>query len=72
MNAIEYLKETNAHLSHLYAFARQINELDFAASLSGEFRGAQDAGWATTITANEVYEEIKVHFEKKGPLVLSA
>lgn len=53
-----YVAELNEHLSHLYAFARQINELDFAASLSGEFRGMQDAGWSTTITANEVFDEL--------------
>jgi hypothetical protein len=58
MKAEEYLKELNAHFTYLYAFSRQINEFDFAASLSGEFRGSQDAGWATTITANEVFAEI--------------
>lgn len=52
-----YLAELSAQLSHLFAFCRQINELDFAASLGGEFRGAQDAGWSTTITAQQVYEE---------------
>jgi hypothetical protein len=50
----------------LYAFARQMNELDFAVSLAGEFRGAQDAGWATTITASEVYQELVAHSERKG------
>ncbi len=53
MTPANYLIELNAQLSHLYSFARQTNELDFAASLGGEFRGLQDAGWATTITANE-------------------
>jgi hypothetical protein len=59
----DYLRQFNNHLSHLYAFARQINELDFAVSLSGENRGMQDAGWATTITAHEVFDEITTHFE---------
>jgi hypothetical protein len=40
-----------------------MNELDFAISLSGEFRGAQDAGWSTTITAYEVYQEILAKVE---------
>lgn len=40
-----------------------MNELDFAASLNGEFRGAQDVGWATTITAQEVFEEISGYIE---------
>jgi hypothetical protein len=57
MKPTEYLTELNIHFSHLYTFARQLNELDFAASLGGEFRGSQDAGWATTITANQVFEE---------------
>jgi hypothetical protein len=50
-----FLKEVNTQVSYLYGFARQVNELDFAVSLAGEFRGAQDAGWSTTITASEVY-----------------
>ncbi len=58
MNSADYLAELNTQLGYLYAFSRQINELDFAVSLGGEFRGAQDAGWATTITADEVYEEL--------------
>jgi len=63
-----YLKDLNAHISHLYAFARQVNELDFAASLSGEFRGEQDAGWATTITADEVSNEINSLVKAKETL----
>lgn len=35
-----------------------MSELDFAGSLSGEFRGMQDAGWSTTITAEHVFEEL--------------
>jgi hypothetical protein len=53
-----FLKEVNTQVSYLYGFARQVNELDFAISLAGEFRGAQDAGWSTTITASEVYQEL--------------
>lgn len=66
MDSKEYVRELNKHLSHLYTFARQMNELDFAISLAGEFRGAQDAGWATTITAREVFNEITAHFQTRG------
>lgn len=61
MEAQIYLRKLSRHLSYLLSFARIINELDFAASLGGEFRGMQDAGWATTITAHEVFEEISAH-----------
>jgi hypothetical protein len=64
MDAKHYLIELNQHLSHLYAFARRMNELDFAISVAGEFRGAQDPGWATTITAHEVFQELTEHFKK--------
>lgn len=62
-----YLRKLSRQLSYLLAFARQTNELDFAASLSGEFRGMQDAGWATTITAQEVFEEISTHTARSDP-----
>jgi hypothetical protein len=62
-----FASQLNEHLSHLYAFARQINELDFAASLGGEFRGMQDAGWATTITAREVFSELSAFSDQKEP-----
>jgi hypothetical protein len=64
MDAKHYLIELNQHLSHLYAFARRMNELDFAISVAGEFRGAQDPGWAATITAHEVFQELTEHFKK--------
>jgi hypothetical protein len=68
MTAQIYLRELSKQISYLWAFARQINELDFAASLSGEFRGAQDGGWATTITAQEVFEEISTYSARDRPL----
>jgi hypothetical protein len=68
MNAAEYLVELNTQLSYLYVVARQINELDFAASRSGEFRGLQDAGWATTITAHQVFEEFEALSRNKQPV----
>lgn len=59
MDSAEYSVELNAHLSYLYAFSKQANELDFAGSLNGEFRGLQDSGWATTETAFEVFSELQ-------------
>ncbi|MGY2095699.1 hypothetical protein [Pseudomonas simiae] len=60
--------QLNIHLSHLYSFARQMNELDFAASLSGEFRGMQDAGWSTPETAVQVFEELRALMQEARPL----
>jgi hypothetical protein len=68
MTAQIYLRNLSRHFSYLWAFARQINELDFAASLSGEFRGMQDGGWATTITAHEVFDEISTYTTHARPL----
>lgn len=53
-----FANETARQLGLLFKFARQMSELDFAGSLSGEFRGMQDAGWSTTITAGQVFEEL--------------
>ncbi|SIS51014.1 hypothetical protein [Phaeovulum vinaykumarii] len=58
-NSIAFVNETARQMGLLFKFVRQMNELDFAGSLSGEFRGAQDAGWSTTITADQVYEELR-------------
>ncbi|MAS13833.1 MAG: hypothetical protein CMH69_11045 [Nitratireductor sp.] len=57
-NPIDFANETARQLGLLFKFARRMNELDFAGSLSGEFRGMQDAGWSTTITAEQVFEEL--------------
>lgn len=54
----EFINETARQLGLLFKFARRMNELDFAGSLSGEFRGMQDAGWSTTITAEQVFDEL--------------
>lgn len=53
-----FANETARQLGLLFKFARQMSELDFAGSLSGECRGMQDAGWSTTITAEQVFEEL--------------
>ncbi|CAM5774443.1 hypothetical protein LMIY3S_04523 [Labrys miyagiensis] len=66
MPAHNYLQKVSQQLSYLFAFARQVNELGFAASLSGESRGAQDAGWKTTITAHEVFDEISALSSRHG------
>jgi hypothetical protein len=63
-----FVIQLNEHISYLYSFARQINELDFAVSMSGEFRGMQDAGWSTTITANEVFNELSTLSQKTQPI----
>lgn len=63
-----YLVDLSTEISRLYGFARQMNELDFAASLAGEFRGMQDAGWSTTITAGDVRQEIDAYLMKGEPL----
>jgi len=57
----------STELSRLYGFARQMNELDFAASLGGEFRGMQDAGWNTKITAHQVFDELKSYTVRTDP-----
>ena len=54
MKPAEYIAELNSQLTYLFEFARSINELDFAGTLFNEFRGMQDAGWTTTITAYQV------------------
>lgn len=55
---IAFANEAARQVGLLFKFARQMSELDFAGSLNGEFRGAQDAGWSTTITAEQVFEEL--------------
>ena len=52
------INDTARQIGLLFKFVRRMSELDFAGSLSGEFRGAQDAGWSTTITAEQVFEEL--------------
>jgi hypothetical protein len=63
-----YVRALNIQLTYLFAYARKINEIDTAAALSGEFRGAQDAGWNTVATAYEVFHELKALGTKGAPL----
>jgi hypothetical protein len=64
----QYLTELATELSRLYGFARQMNEMDFAASLGGEFRGMQDAGWSTQITAADIRQELDTYLTKNSQL----
>src|SRR5690606_38122549 len=63
-----YLRALNIQFTYLFSFARKINEIDTAASVFGEFRGAQGAGWNTVDTAHEVYQELKTLGSKGAPL----
>lgn len=63
-----YLTALSTQLTYLFAFAGRINEIDTAAATSAEFRGMQDAGWNTAITAHEVYAELKALGGKGEPL----
>lgn len=63
-----YIRALNVQLTYLFFYARKINEIDTAAALSGEFRGAQDAGWNTVATAHEVFHELKALGSKSAPL----
>lgn len=66
----QFIIELATEISRLYGFARQMNEMDFAASLGGEFRGMQSAGWSTTITASEVRKELDAYLQKTDPLTV--
>lgn len=63
-----YLRELNIQLTYLFAFVRRINEIDNFAALFLESRGAQDAGWNTTATAEEVFNEMLAITSKDTPL----
>lgn len=68
MEPDQYARELNEQFTYLFAFTRAINELDMAAALFGEFRGAQDAGWSTSITAYEVFGEFVALGTRGAPL----
>lgn len=63
-----FVRALHTQFTYLFAYARTINEIDTAAALSGEFRGAQDAGWSTVQTAYEVFRELKTLGTKGAPL----
>lgn len=68
MDAQEYVRELNAQLTYLFAYASRVNEIDTAMAVFGEFRGAQDAGWSTVDTAHEVFSELQDLGTKGRPL----
>lgn len=68
MESEAYLRALNTQLTYLFAFAGRINEIDTAAATSAEFRGMQDAGWNTAVTAHEVFGELKALGSKGAPL----
>ena len=68
MTLENYLEQLDTQLFNLVAFARQINELDLAACIGQESRGMQDAGWATTITAYEVFDEMLAFDNLERPM----
>lgn len=71
MEPIAYVRELNTQLTYLFAFARKINELDTVVAVCGEFRGAQDAGWNTMVTAHEASAELRAATSRKGGLNLA-
>jgi hypothetical protein len=68
MKLDEYSRSLHQQLSFLVAFARKINELDLAGCIFQEARGAQDEGWSTTITAHEVFNELRLLGSREEPL----
>lgn len=68
MEPAAFLRALNTQFTYLFAYARTINEVDTAAALGGEFRGAQDAGWSTVQTSHEVFSELKALGTKGAPL----
>lgn len=68
MEPNEYIHDLNDQLSYLIAFAQATNELDMAGALFQESRGMQDAGWTTTITAYEIFDEMRALGSKEEPL----
>lgn len=70
MNTGKYATALNEQLTYLVEFTRSISELDMAGALFGEFRGAQDAGWSTMITAYEVHAELKQLGSKGSSLTI--
>jgi hypothetical protein len=67
----EFVESFNTQLTYLIAFARAINELNLAGALFGEARGAQDAGWNTSVTALEVFYEMRDLGTRDTPLTIT-
>ena len=70
MEPSAFVRALHTQFTYLFAYARKINEIDTAATLTGEFRGEQSAGWSTVQTAHEVFAELKALGNKGRPLTL--
>lgn len=57
-NHIEAVNKIAWQMGMLFKIARRMSEMDFVGALDGESRGAQDAGWSTTLTAEQVFQEL--------------
>lgn len=68
MTPEEYDKAMSKQLGLLVGFARQVNELDLWGCVMTEARGMQDAGWDTSITAHEVFDELLALGQLNRPL----
>lgn len=68
MEPITYLRSLHRQFTYLWVFASRINEVDTAAAISAEFRGMQDGGWNTELTAHEVFGELHALANKDAPL----
>lgn len=68
MNSEAFLLSLHRQFTYLWAFASRINEVDTAAAISAEFRGMQDGGWNTELTAHEVFGELHALASKGEPL----
>lgn len=71
MDSKEYIESLNTQFTYLFNFATKINEIDTAMAVFGEQRGMQDAGWNTTGTAYQVYEELTDVINKNRQLTLA-
>ncbi|HEX2753490.1 MAG TPA: hypothetical protein VHP34_10400 [Alphaproteobacteria bacterium] len=68
MQPNDYIQELNKQLSYLVSFSLSINELELVGATFSEFRGMQDAGWTTAITAHEVFSELQTLGARGAPL----
>ncbi|MEZ0208677.1 MAG: hypothetical protein ACAH17_00670 [Candidatus Paceibacterota bacterium] len=58
MDSRNYIESLNIQFTYLFSFASKINEIDSVVAVFGEQRGMQAAGWNTTGTAQQVFDEL--------------
>lgn len=63
---IAYIEKTEKAFRDLFEAAKAVNELQFALSLTPEFRGEQGPGWCTWIETERAFTEY-LEFINKGP-----